>query len=70
MNETMSRLWATLSALIAPPPRQNDDGATIIEYAAILLLVAAAATLIWGLGIPENISGSIGTAVSEILSGP
>lgn len=70
MKTPMSKLWATLSALIVPPSKQNDTGATIIEYAAILLLVAAAATLIWGLGIPQNISDSIGTAVSDILSGP
>ncbi|MFL1381842.1 hypothetical protein [Nocardiopsis protaetiae] len=70
MNNLTSKMWATLSALIIPPSKNNDDGATIIEYAAILLLIAAAATLIWGLGIPEDISGSIGTAVSDILSGP
>ncbi|MDT0327589.1 hypothetical protein [Nocardiopsis lambiniae] len=70
MKKLTSGFWVTLSTLIAPPAQKDDKGATIIEYAAILLLVAAAATLIWGLGIPEDISGSIGTAISDILSGP
>ncbi|MFD6095611.1 hypothetical protein ACFVWN_08645 [Nocardiopsis flavescens] len=68
MNETMSRLWATLSALIAPPPRQNDDGAGFVEYVAIIILVAAIAVAIYSLGLVSNISGSIGENVDAVLN--
>ena len=70
MKTPMSKLWATLSALIVPPSKKNDTGAGIVEYAAILILVAAVAVGMFALGIPENITGAIGTAISDILSGP
>ncbi|WP_306369179.1 hypothetical protein [Nocardiopsis sp. CC223A] len=70
MKTPMNKLWATLSALIIPPSKKNDNGAGIVEYAAILILVAAVAVGLFALGIPENITGAIGTAISDILSGP
>ena len=70
VNTSMNKLWANLSALVLPPSKKNDDGAGIVEYAAILILVAAVAVGIFALGIPENITGAIGTAISDILSGP
>ncbi|MFL1432795.1 MULTISPECIES: hypothetical protein [unclassified Nocardiopsis] len=70
MNNLTSKMWATLSALLIPPSKNNDDGAGIVEYAAILILVAAVAVGLFALGIPENVTGAIGTAISDILSGP
>ncbi|GAA0992977.1 hypothetical protein ABZ234_32890 [Nocardiopsis sp. NPDC006198] len=65
-----NRFWVTLSTYLAPPSERQDEGAGIVEYAAILILVAAIAVGVFALGIPENISGAVGTAVSDILSGP
>ncbi|WP_082376010.1 hypothetical protein [Nocardiopsis sp. NRRL B-16309] len=68
--KSLTRLWVTLSTYASPPSRKSDTGAGIVEYAAIVILVAAIAVAIYQLGLVENISGSIGTAVSNVLNGP
>ncbi|MBB6120650.1 hypothetical protein [Nocardiopsis algeriensis] len=68
--DQLTKAWVRLSTLATPTEKKNDTGAGIVEYAAILILVAAVAAGIWALGIPDNITDSIGTAVSDILSGP
>lgn len=66
----LTALWAKLRAFLVPTSQKEDRGAGIVEYAAILILVAAIAVGVFALGIPENISSSIGTAISDALSGP
>ncbi|MFE3457671.1 hypothetical protein ACFXKD_08995 [Nocardiopsis aegyptia] len=68
--KSLTRLWVALSTYVAPQSKKTDTGAGIVEYAAIVILVAAIAVAIYQLGLVENISGSIGTAVSNVLSGP
>jgi Flp pilus assembly pilin Flp len=68
--KNLTRLWVTLSTYAIPPSRKNDTGAGLVEYAAIVILVAAIAVAIYQLGLVENISGSIGTSVSNVLNGP
>jgi len=67
---SLNRFWVALSTWLVAPSKRDDKGAGIVEYAAILILVAAIAVGVFALGIPENISGAVGTAVSDILSGP
>ena len=69
MNK-LTELRARAQTLFFPPQRQRDEGAGIVEYAAIIILVAAIAVAIFQLGLVENISGAIGSAVSDILGGP
>lgn len=66
----LTELWVALRAFLVPTTKKKDQGAGIVEYAAILILVAAVAVGVFALGIPENISSSIGTAISDALSGP
>jgi Flp pilus assembly pilin Flp len=67
---SLTKLWVTLSTFLVPTSRKEDKGAGLVEYAAIVILVAAVAVAIFQLGLVENISGAIGTAVSDALSGP
>ncbi|WP_116244283.1 hypothetical protein [Nocardiopsis sp. FIRDI 009] len=67
---SLTKLWVFLSAHDAPSPRRGDRGAGMVEYAAIIILVAAIATAIFQLGLVENITGAIGSAVDNVLNGP
>ena len=69
MNK-FTKLRRRAQSLFFPPQKQRDAGAGIVEYAAIIILVAAIAVAIFQLGLVDNISGAIGSAVSDILSGP
>lgn len=66
----LTELWVALRAFLVPTTKKEDQGAGIVEYAAILILVAAIAVGVFALGIPQNISDAIGTAISDALSGP
>lgn len=69
MNK-LTELRRRAQSLCFPSQKQRDEGAGIVEYAAIIILVAAIAVAIFQLGLVDNISGAIGSAVSDILSGP
>ncbi|WP_017599700.1 Flp family type IVb pilin [Nocardiopsis lucentensis] len=67
---SLTKLWVFLSTRAVPSPRRDDRGAGMVEYAAIVILVAAIATAIYQLGLIENITGAIGSAVDNVLNGP
>ncbi|WP_304453870.1 hypothetical protein [Nocardiopsis sp. YSL2] len=66
--KSLTHLWVALTTYATPQSRKADTGATMLEYAAIVILVAGIVAAITALAIPSQISQSIMTSITTILS--
>ncbi|GAA3725802.1 hypothetical protein [Salinactinospora qingdaonensis] len=65
MNKLHNFLTSRRTALENHP----DQGASMLEYAAVVILVGLIASLVFGLGLQDQISDAIQNGVDQALSG-
>lgn len=66
MNK-LTELRRRVSDFFTLPSRKSEKGATLIEYAAIIVIIAGVVTAIVAIGIPQRISQSLMTSITDIL---